>query len=138
MENIQDTYLLQLVHLNSLTIEITKGGGCSCVNHFDHFMMYVQALVTSSQAAKCTAQGLWDQFIVHYGLPKSIISDHGRNFGSDLIPKLWKLAKVWKLHTSPYHPQTNGQCEWFNSTLINMLCTLPPNKCPAGDIWYQC
>ena len=26
---------------------------------------------------------------------------------------------------SGYRPQTNGQCEWFNATLINMLGTMP-------------
>ena len=35
---------------------------------------------------------------------------------------------VWKIWTSPYLLQTNGQCEWFNSTLINMLWTLPKEK----------
>ena len=34
------------------------------------------------------------------------------------------LAQVKKLHTSPYHPETNGQCECFNATLISMLGTL--------------
>ena len=30
-----------------------------------------------------------------------------------------------KLRTTPYRPQTNGQCEKFNSTVINMIGTLP-------------
>ena len=35
------------------------------------------------------------------------------------------MAQVQKLCTSPYHPETNGQCEHFNATLIGMLGTLP-------------
>ena len=41
---------------------------------------------------------------------------------------LCELMGVWKIWTSPYHLQTNGQCERFNSTLINMLGTLPKEK----------
>ena len=43
------------------------------------------------------------------------------HFESDLIQELCKIAGVKKLHTTPYHPQSNGQCERFNSTLCNML-----------------
>ena len=57
-------------------------------------MRYAQALVTSSQTAKCTAQALWNWFVVHYGLPESIISNQGQNFKSDLISELCKLANV--------------------------------------------
>ena len=35
-----------------------------------------------------------------------------------------KIAGVKKVHTTPYHPQGNGQCERFYSTLCNMLGTL--------------
>ena len=59
---------------------------------------------------------------------KKIISDQGRNFESELIGHLCQLAGVQKLRTSPYHPQTNGQCERFNGTLLNMLGTLTPEQ----------
>ena len=91
----------------------------------DHFTWYAQAIVTSSQTAKCTAQNLWDKFIVHYGLPETILTDQGCNFESDLLKAICEIAQVKKIRTSGYHPQTNGQCEHFNATLINMLGTLP-------------
>ena len=78
MENIHATYLLQLEHLYYLTNETTQvGNDVHMPIISDHFMRYVQALVTSSQTAKCTTQALWDQFVVHYGLPESIISYQG-------------------------------------------------------------
>ena len=77
------------------------------------------------QTAKCTAQNLWDKFIVHYGLPKKILTDQGHNFEGDLLKALCKIAQVKKLRTLGYHPQTNGQCEHFNVTLFSMLRTLP-------------
>ena len=73
-------------------------------------------------------QTLWDNFIVHYGLSKKILSNQGRNIEIQLVDDLCKLMGTQKLQTSPYHPQTNGQCERFNSTLIGMLGTLPPEK----------
>ena len=85
----------------------------------------MQATITSLQTAKCTVQNLWDKFIVHYGLLEKILTDQGHNFDSDLLKALCEIAQVKKIWTSGYHPQTNGQCECFNATLINMLGTLP-------------
>ena len=52
--------------------------------------------------------------------------EQGSNYESELIADLCKLMGTRKLRTSPYHSKTNGQCKRFNSTLTNMLETLPP------------
>ena len=91
----------------------------------NHFTQYAQAIVTSSQTSKCTVQNLRDKIIVHYGLPEKILANQGHNLDSDLLKELCELAQVKKIRMTSYHPQTNGQCECFNATLINMLGTLP-------------
>ena len=89
----------------------------------DQFTRFAQAFITTAQT---TAKTLWDKYFVYYGFPEMIISDQGRNFESRVISELCKLGRVKKLRTSPYHPQSNGQCERFNATLLSMLGTLPP------------
>ena len=51
----------------------------------------------------------------------ALLSDRGANFLSELVAEVCKLFDVKKMNTSGYHPQTNGLCERFNSTLIQML-----------------
>ena len=115
---------LELVHLDYLTLEPSKGNIENVLVITDHFTRYALAYASKTQTAQATARILWDNFICHYGFPEQFISDQGRNFESDLIKELCKIAGVKKLHTTPYHPQSNGQCERFNSTLCNMLGTL--------------
>ena len=91
----------------------------------DHLTKLAHVFVTPSQTASVVAKTLWDKFFMYYGIPEKILSDQGRNFESSLIAELCKLTGVKKLRTTPYRPQTNGQCEKFNSTLINMTGTLP-------------
>ena len=72
------------------------------------------------------AKVLLDNFFIHYELPEKILSDQGRNFESKPITDLCRLTGTKQLRTSLYHLQTNGKVKSFNSTLINMLGTLPP------------
>ena len=114
---------LELVHLDYLTLEPSKGNIENVLVITDHFTRYALAYASKTQTAQATARILWDNFICHYGFPEQFISDQGRNFESDLIQELCKITGVKKLHTTPYHPQSNDQCERFNSTLCNMLGT---------------
>ena len=109
---------LELIHLD-------------CRKYFDitnHFTRYAQAFPSKTKTALATAKLLWNNFILHYGFPSKIITDQGRNCESELIENLCQVAGVKKLRTSPYHPQTIGQCECFHSALLNMLGTLTPEQ----------
>ena len=118
------TQPLELVHMDYLSLEPSKGNIENVLVITDHFTRYALAYPSRTQTAQATAKILWDNFICHYGFPEKFISDQGRNFESELIKELCKIAGVKKVHTTPYHPQGNGQCERFNSTLCNMLGTL--------------
>ena len=112
--------------MDYLTIEAMEGVKDICILVItDHFTRYAQTIVTSLQTARCTAHNLWDKFIVYYGFPEKILTDQGHNFENDLLKALCEIAQVKKVRTLGYHPQTNGQCEHFNVTLISMLGTLP-------------
>ena len=124
LQPIQVTQPLELVHMDYLSLEPSKGNIENVLVITDHFTRYALAYPSKTQTAQATARMLWDNFICHYGFPEKFFSDQGRNFESDLIKELCKIAGVKKLHTTPYHPQGNGQCERFNSTLCNMLGTL--------------
>ena len=126
--NIQVNQPLELIHLDYLKIEPSKGNVENVLIITDHFTRYAQAFPSKTQTALATAKLLWNNFILHYGFPEKNITDQGRNFESELIENLCQVAGVKKLCTSPYHPQTNGQCECFNSTLLNMLGTLTPEQ----------
>ena len=125
MENIEASYPMEFVHMVYLTIESNKSDkDVNILVVTDHFTRLAQAFVTPSQTASVVAKTLWDKFLMYYGILEIILSDQGRNFESSLIMELYGLTGVKKLRTTPYRSQTNGQCEKFNSTLINMIATL--------------
>ncbi|KAG5268959.1 hypothetical protein AALO_G00196750 [Alosa alosa] len=94
----------------------------------DVFSKFTQAVPTKDQRAPTVAGVLVKEWFYRFGVPSRIHSDQGRNFESALISQLCTLYGVQKTHTTPYHPQGNGQCERFNRTLHGLLQTLPLSK----------
>ena len=76
---------MELVCMDYLALEPSKGGQHNILVITDHFTRYAQAIVTKNQTAKTTADALFHNFIVHYGIPQKIHSDQGENFMSYLI-----------------------------------------------------
>ncbi|KAK3101184.1 hypothetical protein FSP39_001606 [Pinctada imbricata] len=126
--SIETTQPLELVCMDFLTLERSKGGFEYVLVITDHFTRYAIAVPTKNMTARTTADVFFRNFVVHYGLPKRIHSDQGANFESRLMKELCEITGIAKSRTTPYHPMGNGLCERFNRTLINMLGTLETEK----------
>ena len=77
------TQPLELVHMDYLSLEPSKGNIENVLVITDHFTRYTLAYPSKTQTAQATARILWDNFICHYGFPEKFISDQGRNSESD-------------------------------------------------------
>ncbi|XP_037931176.1 uncharacterized protein K02A2.6-like [Teleopsis dalmanni] len=66
---------------------------------------------------------------MHFGVPKQIITDQGRQFESALFNELAKLIGAKHIRTSPRHPQANGLIERFHRTLKTAM------KCKHEHQW---
>lgn len=128
LQNIQSTYPMEIICIDYLSLETSKGGFENILVITDHFTRYAQAIPTRNQTARTTARVLFDNYFVHYGFPAKLHSDRGQNFLSKTIKRLCQITGVKRSRTTPYHPQGNGQCERFNKTLLQMLGTLPSDK----------
>ena len=126
--NIRTTQPLELVCVDFLTLESSKGGYQHVLVVTDHFTRFAQAIPTRNMTAKTTADALLNGFIVHYGVPMKLHSDQGANFESKLIKELCTLLGCDKSRTTPYHPMGNGMTERYNRTLLGMLGTLQPHQ----------
>jgi len=62
-----------------------------------------------------------DVWIASYGIPDSTLSENRPQFASVLYQGVLQMLGIGTNYTTPYHPQTNGQVERFNTTLVLQL-----------------
>jgi transposase InsO family protein len=56
-----------------------------------------------------------------YGATVILLTDNGTQFVSKLFQTVCRLSGVKQGFTTAYHPQTNGQCERFNRTILSAM-----------------
>jgi len=73
-------------------------------------------------------------WICRFGAPKHLISDQGRQFESGLFRALVEKLGTTHVHTSAYHPQSNGVLERFHRTFKISLKILADNNTRWLDV----
>ena len=78
---------------------------------------WCEAFPLVTQEAAEVTKTFFQNFVCRFGAPSKIVTDMGTNFQSKLLTSLCTLLNIDKLHTSPYHPQSNSVVERTNGTI---------------------
>lgn len=88
----------------------------SCTDKFSKRVILVPG--HDKYTASAWAHNLLDELLkCDWGLPSAIISDRDPKFLSDMWKAIFQRMGVTLLHSTAYHPQTDGQSERTNQTV---------------------
>ncbi|KAK7789367.1 hypothetical protein R5R35_001223 [Gryllus longicercus] len=87
----------------------------------DFLSKYLIAAPVPNQTAHEIAHHFVHKFILVFGIPDMLLTNRGSNFVSEVFAEVCQLLRIKHLHTTAYHPQTNGALERSRRTLKEYL-----------------
>ena len=87
----------------------------------DYYTRWPEAYALPSIEAPRIAQLLVDEILARHSTPRTLLSDRGSNFLASVVQSVCQIMNTRRLHTTAYHPQTDGLVERFNATLCEGL-----------------
>ncbi|UYV76862.1 K02A2.6-like [Cordylochernes scorpioides] len=80
----------------------------------DYYSRYIETAALPRGTVEEIADFFLQKVLLRHGTPKTIISDRGSCFVSNLFKCVLKICITLHKKTTSYHPQTNGQTERMN------------------------
>ncbi|UYV71990.1 K02A2.6-like, partial [Cordylochernes scorpioides] len=111
-------------------LETTPRGHNSILSIMDLFTKYPILVPTRDQTAGTVVKALVDRVITHHGVPKTVLSDRGSAFISQVFKGVCKALGISAVNTTAWRPQSNGAVERQNRTVIESL-----RRCACGSNW---
>jgi len=119
----------ETLHLDIVGPLPASQGKSYILTMIDRKTRWPEAIPISSISAPNVAKHLIDTWFSRYGIPDNIITDQGTQFEGELFNSLSNTFGFKHIHTTAYHPQTNGMIERFHRSLKTSLrcLTVTPN-----------
>ncbi|KAK9074310.1 hypothetical protein SSX86_006908 [Deinandra increscens subsp. villosa] len=89
----------------------------------DYFTKWVEAKPLATITSRQILRFVWENIVCRFGIPQIIISDNGTQFTDRKFRKWCLELKICQVFTSVAHPQSNGQVERVNRSLVEGIKT---------------
>ena len=87
----------------------------------DYFTKWVEAEALATITEAKVQNFVWKNIVCRFGIPRTIISDNGRQFDSHGFRSFCSSLGIKNKYSSLRHPQANGQAEVTNRTLLKII-----------------
>ena len=102
-------------------LKTTPNGNVVMMVVTDYYTKYTRVFPLKDHTAATCAATLVKGWVLHLGVPLMLHSDQGREFEGNIWKAMCEYLCICKTRTNPYRPQSDGQVERFNRTLISVL-----------------
>ena len=100
---------------------VTTKGNRYILTFQDDLTKFVVAVPIPTQDAETVAREFVGNIVLTFGLPESVLTDQGSNFLSAVFQNVCKLLRIRRVHTTAFHPESNGGIERGHRVLIEYL-----------------
>ena len=87
----------------------------------DRFSKLTCSILLQTTTASVVANTFLDNWVYVYGAPRYVLTDNGPQFAAKCFDAVCALLGVRHYLTMAYHPQSDGETERFNRTLVQRL-----------------
>ena len=125
-----------------LTLDLITGLPTSREGQHDSCVVFVDRLSKMVHYAPCNktitakkmAHVFVDEVVKHHGWPQVVVSDRDPRFDAEFWRAVFNSSGTQLRMSTPYHPETDGQTERANRTLLAMLRKFADD---SGTVWEE-
>lgn len=116
-------------------LAVTFGGNKYILTFQDDLTKFTIAIPIPNQESLTVATNFVTKIVCLYGIPKSVLTDQGTNFLSQIFKDVCKILKISKLQTNSFHPMSIGALERHHKFLGEYLRNFTDNDQQNWDEW---